>query len=510
MLLSVAALLGAPAGLAWAQFQGIGPVEREGITPGVRASASWSDNILRTENDTEDDVVVEVSPYVIASGTSARSRYRLMYQLRNFWRVRENDSNLFRHALQADGTFALLQDRLGVDASGFMGTTNASASGPISLDPAASFTNTAKVRSFSVSPWYRDRITGIADYDLRYRLTHSGGDSGFVTADRDHYFSADVNGIPSASPWNWRWYGNHQIRQFDSDDLHRRQSGAALYYRIDPALRVFGTVDYEQIDGVRNSDGDDHGFGPGAGFEWDPTARTRVSGLWSKRYYGNIGHLRASHSTRRATMGIDLSRSIQTNADSLLLRLNPASLTGGGFGSTAANPVLDNLLRSGVVLPSDTVISQGLFTDAAVFERRVALFWGLHSPVNSLTATVFTTDRESTNDFQPTTPISGIRGGGVDGGVFSGRLREYGVGLGLQHRLDARSAVDAFLDWRRNRSPSADFETDLTRLRLGYQRQFTRTTTGFAGVQRTEQDGSGSGVGYDENAVYAGVDMRFR
>src|SRR5690606_40378488 len=65
-----------------------------------------------------------------------RAQYHLFYQLRNFMRLGDGDVNFFRHALNANGSFALVDDRFGVDLSGFMGTISASPTGPIATDPA--------------------------------------------------------------------------------------------------------------------------------------------------------------------------------------------------------------------------------------------------------------------------------------------------------------------------------------------------------------------------------------
>ena len=58
-------------------------------------------------------------------------------------------------------------------------------------------------------------------------------------------------------------------------------------------------------------------------------------------------------------------------------------------------------------------------------------------------------------------------------------------------------------------SPTAFFETQYTSLRVGYRTWITSDMAGFAGVRRRVQSGHGRSSSYDENAIYAGVDMRF-
>lgn len=512
----VRALTGALAGFsmagASAQLFGVGsPIEPPRVLPGVRASATYSDNVGHEPDGREDsDLILEVSPYISATSNNPRASYNVFYQMRNFLRVGESDLTLFRHALNGNGSFALVDDRLWIDASAFMGTINASPTGALSTDPGSAFSNTANVRHFSVSPWYQDAFGRIATYQLRYTLAHTGGNSDFATARVSHTASAEVNGIPTGSPWNWRWYGNMQRREFDNNlDRDRRASGAALYYTVNPELRVYGAIDYEQIDGLVNENGDDFGYGPGAGFDWTPSQRTTVSGSISDRYYGTVGNLNASHTLHNSTFGLRYSRSVLTSADASLLLFDPRSITSGGFGFGGTNPVLGSLISSGIVLPPGTVFTQGLFTDAAVLDRRVTAFWGLRGARNSLTLTGWASNRESTTELGATTAIVGIRGTSTIGGVFSGEIRERGYAANLQHRLDGRSSFTVALDRRRTHSPTAGFESQLTTMRVSYQTWLTSDMAGFAGVRRTIQSGNGLSARYDENAIYGGVDMRF-
>jgi len=485
------------------------PIEKPGLQPGVRASATWSNNIGHRSSGGDSDVVLEASPYVTAESTAPRASYRLFYQLRNFVRLSDGETNFFRHALNGQGSFALVDDRFGVDLTGFMGTINASPMGAISADPASSFANTANVRYFSVSPWYRDVLGRLATYQLRYRLAHSGGNSGFTTAKLDQTASAEVDGIPAAgSRWNWRWAGNMQRREF-SDNLtrDRQHSSFSVFYSIYPSLRVYGMVDYEYIEGLRNKDGDNDGYGPGAGFDWTPFQRTTVSGSVSKRFYGTVGNLGLSHTMHRATMGLRYSRSVLTSADASLLLFNPAALTSGGFGQP--NPVLSNLLSAGILLPPGTVLTQGLFTDAAVLDRRLTAFWGLRGARNALTFTGYFSNRESTTELQSQTQFTGIRGSATFGGIFTGEVRERGIVASYSHTLDGRSTADFTIDRRRIESATAFFETQYTTFRVGYRTWITSDLAAFAGARRTLQTAEGRGTNYNENAIYGGVDLRF-
>lgn len=490
-----------------AHAQGMGG---SGISAGVSSSVVWTDNMYRRSTDKDSDAILEVSPYLSATSSSPRAKYRLFYQLRNFWRLGDGEDRLYRHALNGRGSFALVDDRLGVDLSGYMGTINASTSGAIAVDPASSFTNTAKIRYFSVSPWYRDRLANVADYQLQYSLSHSGGDSGFATAKARHRLSAVATSVPSASRWSWRAYAQAERRDFRNGlDRSRGSSGGALYYGVNPWLRIYGMLDYERIEHLRDRDGDNSGWGPGAGFDWTPFQRTNIGGSLSKRYYGNTGDLHVSHTMQHATMGLRWSRSVLTSADASLLLYDPWSLISGSNQFGPVNPILNSLASAGILLPPGTVFTQSLFTDAAVLDRRLTAFWGLRGVRNALTVSGFWSDRESTTEIASDTSVSGLEGSSSVGGVFVGRLRERGLAANYQYRIDRRSSIELGVDRRIHDSPTADFETRWTTWRLGYRARVTSDLTAFAGMRHTSQSGRNRGSSYDENAIYGGIDLRF-
>ena len=173
------------------------------------------------------------------------------------------------------------------------------------------------------------------------------------------------------------------------------------------------------------------------------------------------------------------------------------------------NPVISSLVSAGIVLPPGTILTQGMFTDAAVLDRRLTAFWGLRGTRNALTITGFFSNRESTTELQSGPQFTGIRGSPTFGGIFVGEIRERGLVAGYSHRLDRRSTVDVTFDRRRIDSPTAFFETEYSTFRVGYHTWITSDLAGFAGVRRTVQTGKGRSASYDENSVYAGVDMRF-
>ena len=70
------------------------PLEKPSIQAGVRATATWSNNVRHRSRGGDSDIVLEASPYIIAQSSVPRANYRLFYQMRNFVRLGDGDANL--------------------------------------------------------------------------------------------------------------------------------------------------------------------------------------------------------------------------------------------------------------------------------------------------------------------------------------------------------------------------------------------------------------------------------
>lgn len=481
------------------------------LLPGVRATATLTDNVRRASAGEDADLFFEVSPYLIASSQRPGATYNVSYQLRNFFRVGDADFNLFRHNLVANGSFALISDNLWLDASGYMGSVATSIGGALSTDQTATFGgNTSRFRSFTVSPWYRDTLGRWASYNLRYSYNHRGGSTGLTLASSTQSVSGSIAGIDVGRDWNWQAFGNFQRQFYDSGfERDRRSSGANLSYRFSHTLMLRAGVVYDQIDGVRNEEGDDFGYGPLLGFDWNPNSRLSVSADVADRYYGTSGSARVAWSTARSTTGLQYTRGVITNADSALLAIDPLALTANPLG--VPNSVLGSLLASGVVLPTGLPITSALITDSAQLQSRLTAFWGLRGASRSLTLSAWWSKRENGYTLNlPSTSLGGIRGTTTTATSFLQEIRERGLALTAQQKLDGRSTAEASIDRRIVEIPTLGTETTLTTLRAGVSTVLDSKTTAFAGIRHAQQSASGAGTRYDENAVYGGIDMKFK
>ena len=469
--------------------------------PGVRTALTYTDNLnLSPEGQEESDVVFSLTPYVVARGLNPRARYRLGYQMRNLWALQSNESATLRHNLDADGLFALKDDWLWLEARAFMGYYATSLTGPVAADMSAAFNNATPYRYLSVSPFVTGRVGGGASYQLRYFYGYSPTSSGPYVARSTQAVTANLAGLERGAPWNWSLFGEASRREFEITAPRDRQTVlATLYRRINPELSVFGSAAWDYIENVFNDSGEDSGFGPGAGFDWAPDARTSLSANISRRYYGTIGGARFAYSPPGYTMGIAFARSLSTSSRYGLGVIDPVTLTSTSTGTTGAlsNETLSALIAQGLIPATSAPITQGLVTDLAYLDNRLSAFWGVRGARNAFTLTAYMLNRDSTSDVVATA------------GAFVGNLDENGVRAVYQHRFDPRTSFDALADYRTSTSVTNGFETRLLFLVAGMSVRVTRDTTALFGVRRDTQRGEGGSASYTANLAYGGLDMRF-
>lgn len=468
-----------------------------GFHPGVRTFVSLTDNIFLEPDTTKNGgTFVEVSPYLSARGYSPRGAYSLDYQLRNFWLPTEGESSLARHELNGAGRFALVGDRIWLDALAYSGSVSTSATGPVAIDPGAAFVNRGSYRRLELSPYLltrSDRTT----YELRYRVATTGGSASEALARLDQRVSASAGTLADPGGlWNWGVAGETQRREFSQDiTLDRQIATGTLGYRVVPNVRVLGTLTWERIEGLFNSRGEDSGFGPGAGIEWTPSARLRATASYGHRYYGPVGAARITYTAGRSTLGFEFDRAINTDSRLSLGTLDAASLTGASL--TLPNSIVNALAAQGLTPSVQNAIAQGFMTDAAVLGKRTALFYGLQGIHHAITLTAFMLDESSTGQ------------AAAIPGAFVGDQVIYGFAARYLRRFGARTTVTLGGDARQTRSDSGGYRTDLYSALLEFQSSLTRTSAVVGGLRFTAQRGDGATVIYDQALAYGGLDFRF-
>lgn len=480
------------------------------VLPGVRTSLTVSDNLLlRPRGEEAAGFRAEVSPYVRATVHNSRVQGAVAYDLRAFHSSADSvTSSGLRHDLNASGNAILVDDNLGVQASARTYHTSTSAFGLVGADQATTNTNTTRVSSVTVSPYLFGRIGTFASYRAKYSLTRSdvSGSAGSVIGRTNELVSALISSGPQFGRWGWSLASTGARYEYASGlDLHSASTVAALYYVFGPELRLGLTANYLYSERLTNSKGKNRGWGPGFTADWVPSTRTTLRLALAEQYYGASANVSLAHRAGHWTMGVNYGRSVFSSNNAGILTMNLGSLlSADGFAATL-NPIFQQLVNHGVLDPNDTLIGAGILSDALVRQRMISASIGYLLPRGSLALTGYKSVRETLLDSTLFLPAS-------DPLVTSsfGHFETRGATLSLSMPIDSRTTAFLSGSLRDISSLTRPDRARISLINLAVRTSLDSKTSVAAGLRRAVQSAvQGGAVGYDENAVFGTLDVRF-
>jgi uncharacterized protein (PEP-CTERM system associated) len=524
-------LLVATAGLSIAQAQSptlvensprqISPDEIENkrktgsLLPGVRSALTYSTN-SNLENEgspnRRSDFILEVTPYIRAESEAARFKYKLDYSVSNLYRAKTGDSIIGRQRLQSNITAALAGDWLWVDGSGLIANTVADLFGPLSADPNTSFVNSSQIRTFSLSPYIRSRLFGLAEGTFRYGLQWTDTSRNTIEQSKFiHTLSSDIRGSEvDGRNWNWSWGGEQTRRTFGTENVVRNFAIGSAYWVPVPSVRLTGSVVYDQIDRLKARNGDTKGLGPGFSIDWNPSDNTRLQAQTIRRYYGNSINSSLSQTGQFFVASLSYNKGAVGSVDSTVFSIDPGSVFSNG--AVSSNPTYRALIAQNLRLGYGIPYSAGLIDDTYVIEQKFGASIGLIGVRNSLTFNLYRNER-NTDLFVTAVPGggSGPRGGGVGiSSRFNGIVIVLNGNVDYRYKFDARTNLNVGLSHSKNESSTIGFSSRSTTLSAGISTKLTADAQAGAGIRKTEGQTNGlSSTKFDDASLYGTIDVRF-
>jgi uncharacterized protein (PEP-CTERM system associated) len=485
------------------------------LLPGVRSSLSYSTN-SSLENagspNRRSDFILEVTPYIRAESEAARFKYKLDYSISNLYRAKTGDSIIGRQRLQSNITAALAGDWLWVDGSGLIANTVADLFGPLSADPNTSFVNSSQIRTFSISPYIRSRLFGLADGTFRYGLQWTDTSRNTIEQSKFiHTLSSDIRGSEvDGRNWNWSWGGEQTRRTFGTENVVRNFAIGSAYWVPVTSVRLTGSVVYDQIDRLRARNGDTKGLGPGLGIDWNPLDNTRIQAQAIRRYYGNSINSSISQTGQFFVASLNYNKGAVGSVDSTVFSIDPGSVFSNG--AVSSNPAYRALIAQNLRLGYGIPYSAGLIDDTYVIEQKLGASIGLIGVRNSLTFNLYRNER-NTDLFITAVPGggSGPRGGGVGiSSRFNGIVVVLNGNMDYRYKFDSRTNLNIGLSHSKNESTTIGFSSRSTTLSAGLSTKLTADAQAGAGIRRTEGQTNGLDRSkFEDTSLYGTIDVRF-
>ena len=254
------------------------------FTPQLTLRETYSDNYnLAPSGSEQSGFVTEVAPGFTLTGRGRRAQFRATYQARSVNYSGGTGGSNIQNYLDAGGKAELIDDFLFVDGTANISNVSTSAFGPQALDSTYATGNRSEVRTYTISPYVRQRIGSEAQGEVRY--THQGVSSdtgGFASYNSDR-LNASASSGEAYRTLGWDVAGStQQSRYSDLDSVRSDIVNGTLRYRLTPQFSLTGSAGYERY--TYQSLGDaPSGPSWSVGFDWRPSSRTSLAATAGRR-----------------------------------------------------------------------------------------------------------------------------------------------------------------------------------------------------------------------------------
>ncbi len=471
------------------------------ITPSVGVRQTFTDNARLRSTNRESDAVTELSAGVRAISNGARLKGFVDYALTGSLRARHSGENDVTQALNAFANAELIDQWMYVDLRGVIAQQAISAFGRQSGDTSVINDNRTETRSFSVSPYWRGRLLGAADYEVR--LDHSVSDSD-TSAASDATTSTAFAGLSGGNPLGLGWSTDLTHRTTDYSQGRRTEDQrlrGVLTYAITPQLQA-GVILGRESNNFESADTRSHDTG-GVQLRWQPSPRTVLSANYESRFFGHSHLLSFMHRTGRTIWTFTDTRDITTNASEAGRASlgNAYDLFFQQFASVEPDPVQRDLmvrdfLRANGIAP-DALIVGGFLTSAATVQRVQALSVALRG-------------RRTTVTFHLTQSHSGRLDtlvSAIDDLSRSSQVRQRGFHINVAHRLTPLSSANLILSTQRTEGDLNSQESTLNSVSAAWSTRTGPRSDLSAGARWVDFDATTNP--YVERAIFANLRLQF-
>lgn len=467
------------------------------VTPRLTLQETLTDNVSPGTKLEASDRITELAPGIRIVGQSARAKLNLDYSVKQLNYGRNTRGDQTQQELNGIANLEMIDKLLYLDLSGIINQQAISAFGVQSPEYAIN-DNLTETSTFRISPYFKGRLGGVANYEGRYSRTRAHSKSSSV-ADKDiGDWRGTLSGDFRATKFGWRLEAGRQNYDFEGGrGTESTNWRGMLGYQLTQELRFAASLGRESNDFV-SADKQSwriHGFG----VDWQPGPRTQLSVFREKRFFG-VGH--------SVTLSHRMRRSILKYSDSRDISALPTQFQGTALGSLydllfdqLADSIPDELMRSDYVAqlmaqnglsPTAQVISS--YLDSSVSARRQQeLSFMLRGVRNTLTIAFLRSQDERLG----LTDVSSLLS-----------VSQRGISVGLSHQLSAltslniagrhshSSSMSSLGEWSTQKSLTAGVTTHLG----------AHTTAGLS-ARRTIFDNQATP--YTENAVVGTLTLQF-
>jgi uncharacterized protein (PEP-CTERM system associated) len=474
------------------------------IAPEVSLTETFTDNAaLVPASLAQNSWVTEIAPSLRIEHLGARASVLLDYRLRSTYFSNQTRLNSSQNFLNATSTIEAVENWLYVDARSSITQQNRSAFDSAQLQNTSPLdTNRIETNTYQISPYIRGRFADVAIYQLRLNGTETQTNDAAFPDTKTREWIGVVTNAANGSQWGWLVSGNAlEIRNRDLGSRTDNRIRALAIYAVDRQLKFSIIGGYERSDFASTNTRSTNTTG--AGVEWLPTDRTKLSATREKRFFGDAYNLFFTHRTALTAW------KFVTTKDVVVLPNTLTNVTPGSvyelLYDVLSTSVPDPAARTEAVrrrLQDSAAAENGNFSSAFLTlrpfvsqnrEGSVALLGAR----NTVTATF---GRREQRDLASSTPIPLLQNSDV---------LQRNWNLSWAHRLSPVSTVTAGFSRLKTESLSSlQTESKQRAASVVFTTRLSPKTTASLALRRVRFDNTAL-TSYLENALAGSILMRF-
>lgn len=475
------------------------------------ATGTLTDNAnLASGSQKKADFYLSVFPGISIEGRSGRSEVLASYTLREQVYLRDNDRNTTHHHLAARGKSEVVKDHLLLEAQAGISQQTTSLLGAIGVDPASDDRNRAQVRSYSIGPTFRDQFGSLFRYQLRYQRSYISTDSGALATSNADKISAQVQSGPAFNRYAWVLsYDREQIDQAGNELFFETTSGTLRYF-FNPRFAVLGTLGYEKQEFPSFNTLPSGEFW-NVGFQWQPDTLTSMTATIGERFFGRTYSLDFSRRTRQFRWFASYSEGTTTTRSQFFVPTNVDTAT--FLNALLVTAIPDPVERARAVntfiatrgLPPSLLTSVNFFSNRVFLQKQADASVAYYTGKTTVALNLFRTVRDAT-----ATGAAAV-GPVIDDFANSLYIVQKGGSIVFDWLVAPKTNSDTQIGVNRITYRDSGREDEFRFFRTGIRHQLSPKTTTTLDYRHVQRDSSSSlsGANYRENAIVAGIFIRF-
>lgn len=483
------------------------------VEPSAQFQQTYTDNVsLAPPEQARGLWISELTPGIAVRDDSPRLQLLAAYQAHLYAYSRDDPaanqslSHQFNGKLHAEAVAGLLY----LDAAGAYRRQAVSAFGPPVADNGYLTENSAKVKTYSLSPYVTHRLGSLATASLRY--THdvvSADSAGFNHSKADSVQASLGGGIGARIGWGLDYY-RQRLENGTGPTTISGNLGLNGSYQLATPLRLTATIGRDQYKYESQAGESPTGKSWSAGFGWTPSSRTSVTASVGKRYFGDSYHLDAVHRTRATAWSVRYATDVTTSRDQFLLpaSVSTADLLDRMYAGAIPDPAqrrqaIDAFIRANG-LPRTLTDSVNYLSNRYILQKQfsASMAWTLAHSV--LVLSVTDERRNALSSVQSDSTLLGSRFGSLND-----NSHQRGASAVFNYRLSPRSSLNLSANVVKADSLVQQATSINRAFRVALSRQLGRTLDGDIELRRQTGSVAGAGGGYRENAIVFHLNQRF-